>query len=47
MVDSGRNAAMDYFTNSASGHEFCDEICRMTLGEAFDIQAWIGYDDDM
>lgn len=47
VVDIRKGIAMDYFINSINGHEICDEICRMTLGESCGIQDWIGYDDDM
>jgi len=46
VVDPAKGTAMDYFTNSAKGHWFCDEVCRLFMGESCGIQDWIDERDD-
>lgn len=47
VVDPSRGLIMNYMTNSAKGHDICDEVCRLTMGTSYDIQAWIGNKDDL
>lgn len=47
VVDPERGVAMNYFTNSAAGHDICDAMCLSLLGESYGIQDWIGGEDDL
>lgn len=46
VVDINRSMAMDYFTNSAKGHWFCDDVCELFMGDSYGIQDWIDERDD-
>jgi len=46
VVDINKCMVMDYFTNSAKGHWFCDEVCTMFTGQSYGIQDWIDERDD-
>jgi len=46
VVDPEKGIAMDYFTNSEKGHNFCDEVCELFTGQSYGLQEWIGEIDD-
>ena len=46
VVDLNAGKVMDYFTNSAKGHYFCDEVCGLYMGESYGIEPWIDERDD-
>lgn len=47
VVDIEKKVVMDYFTNSAAGHDICDAVCKSIMGESYGIQDWIGGEDDL